>query len=391
MTTQNPHVVVLGGGYAGLAAATKLRQLAPHTPITLIDSKPTFFERIRLHEVACGSTARQWSYSAALAPRQIRFIQGTAMRLDLTRRQVVLSSHPVEYTHLIYALGSQARTLEGTASLSSLAAATALHHRLRGGSGRLVVVGAGLTGIELAGEIAERVSGWRVTLVSAAALTPSCEPGGYAPAAIDAMRQFFNTHRVELIEGRRVRSIEKGQLTFEGGQTLPSDLCVWANGFSVPQLAAQAGLEVNAWGQVVTDASLRSVNHPEVVAVGDAADVPLRQGRSCRMGCATGLAMSMTGARAIAAVLSGQEPPSFEFSYLFRNVSLGRNEGFIQFVDRDDRPRRTVWVGPRAVKWKEYISHGTLSTCGLERGQRMPALPPLVLLPQVLRALNQYA
>jgi len=100
---------------------------------------------------------------------------------------------------------------------------------------------------------------------------------------------------------------------------------------------------------------------------------------------------SAAGARTVAALVKGKAPSAFRFVYLFRNICLGRRDGVIQFLDRDDRPRDLVWSGTKAAAWKEFICRGTLSTIGLYPAPGMPAAPPLSMLPQMLRGLAQYA
>lgn len=136
-------------------------------------------------------------------------------------------------------------------------------------------------------------------------------------------------------------------------------------------------------GQIVTDAALRSRSHPNIIAIGDAAQAHSEEAGTCRMGCATGLALATAGARTPRALLAGQEPPAFRFVYLFRNVSLGRHDGLIQFVDRRDRPRNLVWTGSAAAVWKEYVCRSTLATTGIAIPQRPPAIPPLRTLLQL--------
>ncbi|MNR28536.1 hypothetical protein D3C85_1458640 [compost metagenome] len=109
------------------------------------------------------------------------------------------------------------------------------------------------------------------------------------------------------------------------------------------------------------------------------------------MGCATALAMATAGARTLTALLAGKAPPAFRFVYLFRNISLGRRDGVVQFVDRRDVPRSIVWTGVNAAAWKEYICLSTLATVGLSPAERPPALPPLRMLRQLLRGARQYA
>jgi hypothetical protein len=125
---------------------------------------------------------------------------------------------------------------------------------------------------------------------------------------------------------------------------------------------------------------LSSVSHPHILAVGDLAFTQTSASGPCRMGCATALPMGTAAARTVAALLSGREPPSFEFDYLFRCVSLGRTDGLIQFVDSRDRPKRLVWTAGRRRIWKDYVCRTTLATIGVSSMPAPPVVPPLAML-----------
>lgn len=104
----------------------------------------------------------------------------------------------------------------------------------------------------------------------------------------------------------------------------------------------------------------------------------------------TGARVMQLQARTLRALLAGQVPPTFHFVYVFRNISLGRHDGLIQFVDRRDRPRRVVWTGSIAAAGKEYVCRSTLTTVGLDAATRPPAMPPLRMLLQLRQGLRPY-
>ncbi len=397
----NEPIVILGGGYAGLAAASKLRQLLPSARCVLIDVKPAFVERIRLHEAAVGRGLNAWPYAPFLARLDVCFVQGRVASLDPNGQslEVETASGAVvhqRYSRLVYALGSAIESSSTPGAFAhavppdSVVSAGRIHQRLQGEMPRVVVVGGGLTGVEMAAELTDASPRVRVTLVTGAALRASERPGGFCERAVGYVRQHFARVGINIEDGR-VASVEPNEVVLVDGTRVPFDVCIWACGFSVPKVAARSGLETNSLGQIVTDASLRSVSHPNVVAVGDAASARTEDSGVCRMGCATGLAMARAGARTVAASLGGAAARPFRFVYLFRNVSLGRTDALIQFVDAHDVPRRQIWTGARAAQWKEYINRGTLATIGLTPAQRPPAVPPLRMARQLLRGLSQYA
>src|SRR5690606_39950534 len=81
---------------------------------------------------------------------------------------------------------------------------------------------------------------------------------------------------------------EAGVVTGDGGR-IAAPVVVWAAGFAVHPIAAASALRVADTGQIVVDATMRSVSHPEVYAVGDAALAEGAGGRPLRMSCASGI------------------------------------------------------------------------------------------------------
>ncbi|PJF21090.1 MAG: FAD-dependent oxidoreductase, partial [Phototrophicales bacterium] len=86
------HVLILGGGYAGMMAAlrltAKLRAHKDDIHITLINASDTFTERIRLHQAAVGKPLPQYSIPKMLKKRNIQFIQGWVTAIEPNQHQV---------------------------------------------------------------------------------------------------------------------------------------------------------------------------------------------------------------------------------------------------------------------------------------------------------------
>jgi NADH dehydrogenase FAD-containing subunit len=150
-----------------------------------------------------------------------------------------------------------------------------------------------------------------------------------------------------------------------------ADTVVWAAGFCVPDLARDAGFAVDERGRMVVDPALRSVSHPEVYAIGDAAVMRRQDGQELRMACATGLPAARHAARAVRDGLGGRAPNPFRFRYVNQCISLGRRNALVQYVRADDSPVEFVLTGRLAALYKEVIVRGALTA------QRHPALVAL--------------
>ncbi|MGW0810259.1 FAD-dependent oxidoreductase [Nonomuraea sp. NPDC002799] len=111
MTEQNtPHkIVVIGGGYAGTLAANRLRMRAD-ADITLVNPRPEFVERIRLHQFAARTGDATIDYGTLLG-EGIHLVVDSATSIETATRTVRLASgRALDYDYVIYAVGSIAAT-----------------------------------------------------------------------------------------------------------------------------------------------------------------------------------------------------------------------------------------------------------------------------------------
>ncbi|WP_062983419.1 NAD(P)/FAD-dependent oxidoreductase [Nocardia anaemiae] len=353
MTGQH-RIVVLGAGYAGLAAARRLARAARDAHITVVDARASFVERVRLHQYAAGQSIPEWDLRELLEPKRIRFVQAWAHRIE--HKRVILDGAPdLEYDALIYALGSTNDPgVEGVAEYAySVATPDGSEHLRTGAAGRIVVVGGGATGIELAAELAESRSDSRVLLLG------SDEPASWLSArARDHVRRVLERLGVEIRSDAKVIEVTPEGVRLADGAVVGAAATVWTAGFGVPELARRSGLAVDGHGRVLTDETLRSISHPDVYAAGDAAVIAGPGGRELRMACATALPTGKYAADAVVARLAGRAPRELRFRYFFQCISLGRRDGVIQFLHADDSPGRTVLTGRTAAWFKEQIVRG---------------------------------
>lgn len=157
----------------------------------------------------------------------------------------------------------------------------------------------------------------------------------------------------------KVVGVHPDGVVLADGNSVRVDAVLWSTGFRVPSLAREAGLAVDGHSRVLVDDTLRSLSHPDIYAVGDAAAVPGPDGKKLRMACATAIPTGRHAADAIASRLRGRSAASFRFRYLLQCLSLGRRDGVIQFVNADDSPRNGVFTGRAAALLKETIVRGS--------------------------------
>ncbi|MPZ79225.1 MAG: oxidoreductase [Actinophytocola sp.] len=363
------HIVVLGAGYSGQIAANLAARRADAT-VTLVNDRDRFVERVRLHQFAAGQELRERKIADLLRGSGASLVVDRVTRIDPRTRTVELAAgEPLHYDTLIYALGSHAdlESVPGVAehafTVAGAEQAVRLRDRLASG-GTVTVVGGGLTGIEAATELAESHPDLKVRLLTGDVLGARLsERGGRY------LRRTFDRLGIEIRDEVRVAAVRADGVELVGGEHVGSHFVVWTTGFTVPPLAREAGLAVDVSGRMIVDDTMRSVSHPDVYGIGDAAAVRRADGQELRMACATGLPVAQAAVRAVTARLAGKEPKPFRFRYVNQCISLGRRDGLIQFVRGDDSPKEAVLTGRLAALYKEVIVRGAL------QAQRHPAFP----------------
>ncbi|MFJ3980285.1 NAD(P)/FAD-dependent oxidoreductase, partial [Streptomyces sp. NPDC090021] len=342
---------------------------------TVVNAEPDFVQRLRLHQLAAGQEIENPRLVDVFAGTGIRLLVAHVTGIDSGRRVVTVTDSDsdsdsggggeVGYDTLVYALGSRGAdhgvpgVAEHAFDVAGRPSALRLRDRLdglearlegRGGGGKVVVVGDGLTGIETAAEVAESRPGLSVTLIARGALATPLSAGarGHVRRACDRLG-------ITVLEHTSVQSVEAARVLCADGTVLPSDATVWTAGFAVGPLAAAAGLQVTDDGRIVVDRTMRSVSHPNVYAVGDSAHALGDNGLPLPMSCASA---GYTGRQATAAVvarLTGGRVKQTGLEYVGNHISLGRRDGILQMVDHDAQAKPKYLGGRKAARIKAGI------------------------------------
>ncbi|MEV7815304.1 FAD-dependent oxidoreductase [Streptomyces flaveolus] len=360
-------IVVLGAGYTGAITAGRLarRLRREDVAITLVNAEPDFVERVRLHQLATGQDLKPRPFGEMFAGTGVELRLARVTGVDVDRRTVAVTdangAGELEYDTLVYALGSgwDDQGVPGVAEhaheIAGRAGALRLRERLAGlAAGQpVVVVGGGLTGLEAAAEIAEARPDLDVALAARGGLGDWLSAKGRAH-----VRKVFAGLGITVHEHTAVTAVAADHVTTADGTSVPAAVTVWTTGFAVHPIARATSLEVTGTGQIVVDRSMRSVSHPDVYAVGDAALAMGPGDKPLRMSCASGVPTAWQAADAIAARLTGGKLPEVPLRYFNQCISLGRKDGLIQYVTADDRAVRAALTGRIAAFYKELVCKG---------------------------------
>ena len=308
---QKHRVVILGGGFGGLAAAQKLKR-AP-VEVTLIDRRNFHLFQPLLYQVATGSLS-PGEIAAPLrsvlsGQKNARVLLGEAVDVDPMAKQVMLSdggAYP--YDSLIVATGSQTSYYGNDAwrqwapSLKSVEEATAIRHKILYAFERaeraladeeerawltFVIVGAGATGLELSGALAEIASETlrhdfrRIHPQDARIILLEGAPrvlGSYPEDLSAKAEKLLTRLGVEVIKGVMVTNIDAQGVIFKRGdksESLPARTVIWAGGVTTTpfgeKLAQRTKAETDRGGRIKVGADLTIPNYFDIFIIGDLA------------------------------------------------------------------------------------------------------------------------
>jgi NADH dehydrogenase len=341
--TDRKHVLILGGGFAGLAAALELG--SDRYDVTLVD-KDRWFEFLpNIHELLSGVKTPE--LLRLPLDREVRraghkFVRDTVTSIDPDERMVTTQRRrrPIAYDALIVTIGGVDATrgvdgvVEHALPFKTVAQCDRIGKRLsrlakrgkRGKPGEVVIVGGGLEGVEALGEILRRHRGrLGITLVEAQdRLLPE------APSALDAhVRELCEPYDVEFEMEAPVERITPKKVVLRDGRSLRSDLTIWTGGPAPPTLLSDSGLApAGRWAPV--DMTLQSKGHPEIFVAGDAAELPTPLPKQAYHA----LDMGVRAARNAARLLSGRSLSSFRPSGKPTLISFGDLTCFLLLEER---------------------------------------------------------
>ncbi|MEU1436897.1 NAD(P)/FAD-dependent oxidoreductase [Streptomyces sp. NPDC005775] len=364
---QQHRIIVLGAGYSGAIAAGRLakRLRREDVAITLVNAESDFVERVRMHQLAVGQDLTPRPFGKMFAGTGVALKYAKVTAVDAERRTVAVmdtdGTEELAYDTLVYALGSgwNSQGVPGTDEhaheIAGRAGALRLRERLAtlDAGQPVVVVGGGLTGLEAATEVAETRPDLDVALAARGELADWLSPKGRRH-----VRKVFGGLGITVHEHSAVTGVTPDRVTTADGASLPAAVTVWTTGFAVHPIARATTLEVTDTGRIVVDGTMRSVSHPDVYAIGDAALAMGPGDKPLRMSCASGVPAAWQAADALAARLTGTKVPKTPLRYFNQCISLGRREGLIQYVTADDRAVRAALTGRLAAFYKEMVCKG---------------------------------
>ena len=301
---KRPTILVLGAGYGGLTTVVNLQKMvsADEAEIILINKNDYHYETTWLHEVSAGTISpdkARYPISSVIN-NNVRFVQATVESLDVNTKKVETTAGEFTYDYLVIGLGFEGETFgipglkEYALSLGNLNAARQIREHIEyqfaswsldeekdDSKLTIIVGGAGFTGIELLGELGNRIPELckefdipqekvRVLCVEAA---PMILPG-FDPKLVEYAKTQLSKKGIEFSIGTPVVEgtpegvkIKKGEDEFE---FIKAGTVIWAAGVRGNQLIETSGIENNR-ARIAVRKDMRAPGFDDVFVVGDCA------------------------------------------------------------------------------------------------------------------------
>jgi NADH dehydrogenase len=350
-----PKVVILGGGFGGLAAA---RALYKSAEVTVVDRHnfQTFLPL--LYQVSTAGLAADhvaYPIRGALRKTNIKFRMGSPISVDHKNKEVKLdSSEVLQFDHLIVALGSVSADF-GIPGVNEYALGMKTVHEaltIRAEIMRrfedlcrfedetklsISVIGGGPTGVEMAGAIAELIRGplksdqanaaahIQVSLIEAG---PRLLPP-FAPSLSERTKKDLEKLGVKVLLNTAVKAIEHRKIILKDDSVLNSEITIWAAGVKGSDAMAQLNLPTIG-NRVAVEPTMQVKNYPNVWALGDIAGAVGKDGRPLPMVAPVAIQQGKFIAKQIARLISNK--PLTDFKYLDKGsmATIGRNKAVVQ-------------------------------------------------------------
>ena len=358
----HPQIVIVGAGFGGLKAAASLAHLP--VKITVVDRKNHHTFQPLLYQVATAGL----SPAEITAPvreilhrhKNVEVLLGEVTGFDLKRRKVQLHGAEIGYDYLIVAAGAThayfghddweplapgLKTIEDALEIRRRillayelaereAALTGIHRPLN-----FVVVGAGPTGVELAGTLAEIARKslpknfrnidprkTRIILAEAGPSVLSAYPEDLRQSAVRQLQRLG----VEVRTNSAVSDVRSGQVRI-GDEVLPAEVVLWAAGVSASGLGRALGAHVDKAGRVFVDPDLTLPGHREVFVIGDLATLKDKNGKPLPGVAPVAMQEGTFVAHQVKADLSGKPRAVFHYFDKGSLATIGRAAAIAQF------------------------------------------------------------
>ncbi|MFG6117021.1 NAD(P)/FAD-dependent oxidoreductase [Halobacillus sp. MO56] len=301
---KKPNIVILGAGYGGIMTAVKLQKSmgVNEANISLVNKHSYHYQTTWLHENAAGTLHHDRTriqIKDVIDTSKVNFIQDTVISIQPDEKKVTLENTTLDYDYLVIGLGFEAETFgipglkEHAFGIKNINSSRLIRQHIEYNFAKynnlknpgeellnIVVGGAGFTGIEFVGELANRVPELckeydipreKVRIINVEA-APTALPG-FDPALVEYAMNSLESRGVEFKIGAMIKEVTPEGLVYEKDEQrveIPSNTVVWAAGVRGNSIVEESGFEAMR-GRVKVREDMRTPDYDDVFVVGDCA------------------------------------------------------------------------------------------------------------------------
>lgn len=350
-----PRIVILGAGYGGVLTALRLQKELNYNEanVTLVNKHDYHYMTTQLHMPAAGTDNPEHArvdISRLIDEFKIDFVKSTVVQIKPAERKVILEDGTLSYDYLVVGLGGEAETFgipglqEYALSIRSINSVRLIREHIEYQFAKFkrepdrldyltfVIGGAGFTGIEFIGELADRVPRLCKAFDVAPELVniynieaaPTALPG-FDPELVEYAMKVLEGKGVTFKLATAIKECRPDGVVLANGETIKSSTVIWTGGIRGNRLVEQAGLEAMR-GRVKVDAYLRSPQYENVYVIGDCSLVIGEQGKPYPPTAQIAIQQGIACAFNLVASIRKQPLGEFKFDHKGVVASLGKGE-----------------------------------------------------------------
>lgn len=368
-----PKIVILGAGYGGVLTSLRLQKELNYNEadVTLVNKHDYHYITTHLHMPAAGTdhpdNARV-NISKLIDEFKIDFVKSTVVQIRPQDRKVILEDGTLSYDYLVIALGGESETFgipglaENAFTIRSINSVRLIREHIEYQFARykrephrtdyltFVVGGAGFTGIEFVGELADRIpdlckqfdvdpSLVKVINIEAA---PTALPG-FDPELVEYAMNVLQKKGITFRIGTAIKECTPDGVVVGEGEEIKAQTVIWTGGVRGNRLIEEAGFETMR-GRVKVDEFLRAPGHENIYVLGDNSLMFNPEGRPYPPTAQMAMQQGVNCAHNLVAAIRNQSPKPFAFSNKGTVASLGKGEAIGIAFGKKYKGRVAAWL-----------------------------------------------
>ena len=352
----NQHIVILGAGYGGIMTAQHLQRTLGRSEatITLINKHDYHYITTHLHKPAAGTDHPdnvRIPIHSLINPQKVNFIKSTVSQIVPEEKKVILEDQTIQYDYLVIAMGSDPETfgIEGlqeyALSIRSINSVRLIRDHIQYQLAKFksepermeyltfVIGGAGFTGIEFVGELANQLPEMckahdidpKLVQIHNVDASPNALPPGFNPELVDYAVNLLQNKGVQFKFSTAIKACTPDGVVLSDGQEIKASTVIWTGGVRGNRLVEESGFE-SIRGRVKVDEYLRAIGHDNTFIIGDCSLVLNEEGRPYPPTAQIAIQQGQACAHNLTAVIRNLPLQPFKPSIKGTVVSLGKGE-----------------------------------------------------------------